>query len=249
MANVGEVVATHSLSQLLDDIYIAWLAQQDPAEVPAELIFDEFAHFQIRPPVVRSRLDALRQWVAAQKAPSTQERFTRAAQRQAHHLALLLEMPSLRARWLYSPEEMLELARHVVAHPRTFNKGVRRRVEATLEIGCKALNGLAEGVVGPPPAVAQDLDEERVSEYLSFTADARDRGRIQPLALQRLRDAKEPWLTGREARFPETTNTWVQHKLRLYERDKPLPSVDSFGKSGLKAGASVFLDTRLPWKL
>lgn len=199
------------LMQIIDDIFSAWLVQQDPQKLPAEQVMKELDHFQLERPVIRTGLDSLRSWQAALGQPATQQTYVKMAQRQAHQLALLVEMPSMRPRWQHSSDELIEVARNIVAHPRTFCAGLRVRVAAALEGA--ASTSVFEAEQMPPPAVSKDMDEEQMLLYLSYTSDPRDRGRIKPSVLDTLRDSRAPWLLGRESRYPQHTDAWLQRKL------------------------------------
>mmetsp|Transcript_111275 Transcript_111275/g.197051 ORF Transcript_111275/g.197051 Transcript_111275/m.197051 type:complete len:538 (-) Transcript_111275:132-1745(-) len=186
------------LWQVVDDIFIAWLVQEDPSKMPAEAVMQELDYFGITRPVVRTNLEGLRSWHVSKQA-SSRLKHVRPAQRQAHHLALLLELPNMRDD-LSGVEEIVDLARDVVSHPRTFNMGLRARVACVIQGGSQLLGYLEADHI--------KLDEDQMSQYLSHSADARDNGRIKPIVIEQLRDMGAPWLVGRVSRFNAAARAW-----------------------------------------
>lgn len=183
------------LWQVVDDLFISWTVQLDPVDYPMELIFEELDFYEVPRPAVRTNLEGLKYWMHHKRSMATQRAHGRAAQRQAHHLAITLEMPELRFRSASSDEEILEMAREIVANPRTFNAGVRSRVAMVLQ-GRAELTGFVE------KGCALDMDQEQMDTYLSHCAYPRDCGSLDPGQLESIRDHKiKPWLTGRESRY------------------------------------------------
>lgn len=181
------------LWQLVDDIFIAWLMQQNADEFTADAVWQELDFYGVPRPAVCTQLEGFSHWQQNKSSLGTQQRHMKAAQRQAHHLAIVLELPVLRSRMQATDEEILEMARDVIAHPRTFNAGVRSRIAIVLQ--------RRDTYLGAPEASSVDMDEEQLSLYLSQAADPRDNGRISPGYIEALRDSRVPWLLGRDSRF------------------------------------------------
>lgn len=212
------------LWQVVDDIFIAWMVQEDPAKMPAEAVMQELDYFGITRPVVRTSLEGLRSWHVAKHATSRLH-HQRAAQRQACHLALILELPNMRDD-LSGIEDLVDLAREVVSYPRTFNTGVRARVACVIQGGSKLLRYLEADHI--------KLDDDQMSQYLSHSADARDNGRIRPGVIEQLRDLGSPWLVGRVSRFNAAARAWpdrapkpdhVREALEKLQRPSTVPGV------------------------
>jgi len=186
------------LWQVIDDLFIAWIVQQDPILYPAEQVWQELEFYGVPRPAVRNNLEGLAAWQQSKFRVGTHKR---PAQRQAHHLAILLELPKLRDEMSDTDEEILETARDVVSHPRTFNAGVRARVAVVLQ-GRDELIGYCE----QPCSV--DMDEDQLWAYLSHCAAARDNGRLDNRFIETLRDKTAPWLHGREPRYKAAAKAW-----------------------------------------
>lgn len=203
------------VEQLIDDIWISWVAQQDVLCMPTQAVMEELSYFGMRQPKVRTNLNDLLSWGVARM--QTRWRYKLAAQQQASHLALSLDLPSAWVSWVHTQEEILEMARNICAHPRTFNKGVRERV-AEIHLDT-AVHFSATGALCP--SFARDCDAETLSLFSNFCTSPRDTGRLEPLKMETLRDSKPPRLVGREIRFPDT-NGW--HARRM-PREDVLPSL------------------------
>merc|ERR1712232_877434 len=126
--------------------------------------------------------------------PGVQVQFSKQAQREAHHFALLLEVPSLRQNWEFTTDEVLEIARNVAAYPITFNPGVRARIAFVLKGGTPVWGQTDH-------SLADSLDRDQMSLFLSYTDGPRDAGRLKPIKLDTLRDMNAPWLVGNQSRF------------------------------------------------
>lgn len=180
------------LWQTIDDIFIAWLVQQDVNKVPAVHVMQELEFYKLVWPMVHTNLEGLHEWQLVKYVSGSQQQHFRLAQKQAHHLALNLELPALRDYWDFSFDEMMEMARTVVAHPKTFNAGVRTRIAMVMGVNPMLDNA---------NSLAADLDDEQFSLFQSHYSAPRDCGRIKPGILETLRDSHAPWLVGRESRF------------------------------------------------
>lgn len=190
------------LWQVVDDLFIAWIAQQDPIDFPVENVWQELDFYGVPRPAVQTKLEGLAAWQKSKPNSGSVSIHLRPAQRQAHHLAMMLELRDVRAHCAASDDELLEMARDVVAHPRTFNSGTRTRVAMVLQ-GRDELVGFLD------ESSSIDMDVEQLTLYLSHSADARDSGRLNPGQLQTLRDSSPPWpFAGREARFKEAAKVW-----------------------------------------
>lgn len=216
------------LWQVIDDMFIAWLAQENSSLLVAESVFKELDFYGVPRPALRTSLDGLQAWHENKHAPGSQERHRRQAQRQAHHLAILLELPAARLQLLASDDDLLDLARDVVAHPKTFNEGLRSRVAMVLQ-GRLDLSYLEEDTC------AVDFDEDQLSLYLSHCADPRDTGRLSPSKIEVFRDARAPWLcgAGRAQRFLAAAAAWPTK----YPND--LPVSRAISRSTARAHSSL----------
>lgn len=224
------------LQQSVDNVFITWLAQQDANIFPAGEVMSELDFFGLQRPHFMTRLDSLSNWVGAKYVPGSQPLHRRGAQRQAHHLALLLELPETRADWHASAEEMVDMARDVVAHPKTFNVHVCARISWILEGHCPLV----------PPG---DIPEEQLERFHSHRAGAHDSGRLKPLTLQKMRDSTAPWLVGQEARFPGAVRPWPRENTAPAELLKSfqemVSSLDENSFGGIGDGAD---SPRKVWK-
>lgn len=211
---------TAFLWQVVDDMMISWVVQQDPILFPAESIWQELDFYGVPRPAVRTNLEGLSSWMKARASLGANSYHMRPAQRQAHHLALTLELAQLRSQNSASDEELLEMGRDIVSHPRTFNSGVRVRIASVLQ-GRYELASL-----GIPHTSSIDMDEDQLRLYLSHTADPQDSGRLDSGMLDKLTHVSLPWLTGREPRFKAAANSWPEPAPRppyLAEFDDYLP--------------------------
>lgn len=188
------------IEELADNIFVTWAAQQSAEQLPVELLMQELDYFQVRRPTLKLSIEGLRCWSLAKS--QTKYRYVQAAQQQAPHLALVLDMPPLWSSWQHSREEVVEMARNIVAHPRTFNKGVRARIAAMLADDLVHID--KTGAICP--SFAKSVTKEQMSLFQSFLASPRDRGRLDPSVIEKCRDASPPRLFGREARFTDTSS-------------------------------------------
>jgi hypothetical protein len=183
----------HELWELLDDVFVAWLAQQNATMYPAAQTMDELRFFGLALPVVRTGMEGLRKWESA-RIERDKPGFLRAARRDAHHLVILLELPDLRKSWELDMEETLALARTVVAHPRTFNMSIRVRARFVLE-GGTITTGKVEH------ALEWELDDEHFARFESFAATPRDAGRLGAFTLSACKEKSPPWLPDCKSKF------------------------------------------------
>jgi hypothetical protein len=190
------------LWQVIDDTFIAWVVQSNSSLLTAEAVWQELEFYGVPRPAVHINLEALRAWHQSKHKPGSRDRHIRSAQRQAHHLAVLLEKPALRAQMRITDEEIMELARDIVGHPRTFNEGLRSRVAEVIQGRSEKLSALELDMC------AVEIDEGQLSLYLSHCADPRDGGRLTPCQIETLRDTRAPWLHGREQRFLAAAAAW-----------------------------------------
>jgi len=193
-------VSTAAVEQLIDDIFVTWVAQQNSDHVSVELLMQELDYFQIRRPVLRVSIDGLRSWCGARS--QTRYRYTRAAQLGAHHLALVLDMPPIWSNWQHSHDDILEMARNVVAHPRTFNMGVRNRVAYILTDEILHTDTTSGAIC---PSFNHTVSKEQMSLFHSFLASPRDEGKLNPSIIEKCHESSAPWLIGRETRFTNTS--------------------------------------------
>eukprot|EP00929_Paragymnodinium_shiwhaense_P100557 TRINITY_DN6297_c0_g1_i1.p1 TRINITY_DN6297_c0_g1~~TRINITY_DN6297_c0_g1_i1.p1 ORF type:complete len:582 (-),score=95.77 TRINITY_DN6297_c0_g1_i1:158-1825(-) len=200
------------LTRATDDLFVAWLAQQDPSVVNAAAIFDELEYFGMMRPHVKPEVSGIRAWLKEKDMPCLAKEKVKVAQLHAHRLAITIEMPNQRWRWLrLKLDDVLDLARLIVTNPKTFGEGLRRRINWNLE-GC-AFPKAGETVDNHDPfscySVASAMDEDQIDLFLSQRADPQDCGRLMGQTLEIWRDGKPPMLFGREGRVAETTDKWL----------------------------------------
>jgi len=194
-ADVTDVTAVRSI---IEELFFAWLVQQDISEMPAEALFREFDFYGIERPNVQCSFHQLREWYNTKGVPTSFTSVPRpAAQRQAQHLALIFELPEYWPRGKVEYEEFLELASGIIAHPQTFNERVRSRLRTLLERGLSDEDLWNDGI----QSLACDMGEAQVKLFLRASANPADAGRMSPLMVSTLRDRVSPWLVGNESRF------------------------------------------------
>lgn len=227
----GDVLHSAAVvEQLVDDIWISWVAQQDVQCMPTQAVMEELSYFGMRQPKVRECYNDLLSWGMAK--PQTKGRYERAARQEASHLALSLDLPFSRRSWQHSQEEILDMARNIAAHPRTFNRGVRERVvEVHLDT---SVHYSTTGALCS--SFARECNAEALAKFQDFSVSPRDTGRLAPLKLQAWRDNKAPRLVGREVRFPDT-GRW--HARFLSDKDGDKPLLDSTASPGSTRGPKV----------
>jgi len=176
--------------QTIDDVFIAWLVQQKVSKLSAVHVMQELEFYGLKWPVVQTNLVGLQEWQAVRYVGGSQHRHQRAAQRQAHHLALNLELPALREHWEFTFDEMMEMARNVVAHPKTFNAGLCARIGWAL--------GGGDPLGGTEGSLASDMDDEQLALFHTHYSAPRDCGRIKPGVLNAMRDRRSSWFVGHD---------------------------------------------------
>lgn len=221
------------IEQLIDDIFYVWLAQQKPAGFPVEAVLEELDYFGLERPMLRTTVPGLGSWVAAREMTKT--RYAVAAQLEAHHLALLLDAPSFWPVAKHPKEDLLEMASHVVAHPRTFNTGVRERVRAALE---KTSDTDPEGY--PVPSLTKNVDDDLVGQFNTFQSSPRDSGRLGKLRIEKLRDKTSPRLVGNETRYSD-----VQKWHERVTKDLVLPAASQATLSVFSAASTPRIDMKV----
>lgn len=208
--------ANGGMWQVVDDIFVAWLMQQDSEVAPAAEVFQELDNLRIARPVVNVVLNGIREWhgggyatprledtasVAVRRPPLAwalgDQRSMRKAQQHAHRLALLLELPEAAGSSVsIGTEEILEAARLIVSHPQTFNPRVRARIEWHLKEAATPMEGALHA---SQHSIASTLDEEQLRLFSVRSAHPHDCPRLKASYLEKLRDRHPPWLVGREA--------------------------------------------------
>mmetsp|Transcript_44454 Transcript_44454/g.81146 ORF Transcript_44454/g.81146 Transcript_44454/m.81146 type:complete len:507 (-) Transcript_44454:23-1543(-) len=200
-ARIAPATSVDTMNGLADDLFFAWLVLQDANKYPMEPLMAELDFFEIRRPRLRTALGNLQNWCQAR--PQTKFRYEKKAVVEAAHLSLLLDFPSIRAQWVRTEEEMLEMAGAVVAHPKTFNIGVRRRIVAVLDV--RAISSLC-------PRVARGLGAEglaaRLELYKSYLAHPRDGGHLPSAS------SGHPWLVGKKAVYRDTSR-WHAKRMEV----------------------------------
>lgn len=219
-----------SCEQVVDDLWVAWVAQQPAADFPMDIVMEELDQFQMRRPTLRLSLDALRCWAAAR--PSTRYRYLRAAQVEAHHLAVILDMPSVWPEASHEREELLEMAATVVAHRASFGAALRARVAAGLDDDSHVSESAA-----PVASLARVLGEASMNHFQKCLSDSHDAGSLRPDRLERLRDSGRHWLVGGTARFADSAR-WHERALAALPGGAPAAAV-SVGGSGFGGGAPL----------
>jgi hypothetical protein len=205
---IADITDIATVQSLVDDLFFAWLVQQDVSTMPAEALFRECDFYGIERPGVQCSFEKLREWYSTRATPSSFRTVPRAAaQRQAQRLALVLELPQYWPRDKTSQEEFLELASGIVAHHQTFNEMVRLRIRELLERGVSHVE--EDGV----NSLACDMNETQVKLFLRAAATPADAGRLSPLVVTCLRDRASPWLVGSESRFCSTSPSLLDYQL------------------------------------
>lgn len=214
---------TVAVRQAIDNLFISWLVQQDARKLMTMEVLQELDYYGIPRPVVQTTLDGLSRWITAKESGSA-HRHIKYAQHEAHHLAIIFELPQLRPELQVNPDEVFEMARSIVAHPKTFNSGVRERIPRAM-----AEADFTVAADGSIPPLSTEYDEDQLSIFFMHHAHARDCGRVNPQKIDTWRDTRPPILIGRGPRYPGATRPWppvLQHKLDM-------------GKIGGKAGVPV----------
>jgi hypothetical protein len=152
---------------------------------------DEFDYYGVPAPVVRTSFPNLMAWSTA--THTTRHRFVREARLESAHLAVLLEMPSLRRKWTLEPDEALHLVREVCANPRTFSPRIRSRLYHSLLRVPRGTLGISDI---PQNVLAREVTEDQLREVWSSTTGPSDAGGITNMALEAMRDKHSPWLVG-----------------------------------------------------
>lgn len=194
--------STEIVEQLVDDIFVTWMSQQSAAKYPVEMIMDELDFFQIRRPIMKLHLERLQCWCSA--VTSVKYRHTRGAQQQAAHLAVMMDWPSMWPYWQHTKEQVLDMARMVVSHPRTFNTGVRARIAAHLTDDSLHVDSV--GAVCP--AFADTINIEQKAMIHDSLTTPRDIGNVSIHTIGRNNlghDLRPPWLVGIASRVQDTS--------------------------------------------
>lgn len=191
------------VEQLVDDLFITWISQQSPAKCPVEMIMDELDFFQLRRPVMKLHLERLQLWCSALSC--SKYRYVRGAQQLAAHLAVMMDWPSMWKYWQHTKEQVLDMARMIVLHPRTFNSGVRARVAAHLTDDSTHVDTV--GAVCPAFADAFNTREKFMAH--DSLVSPRDMGHVNIQTIGRNglgHDLRPPWLVGTVSRVQDTRN-------------------------------------------
>jgi len=183
--------ASQACWRATDDTFVAWLSRQDGTLLTASDVMDEFDYYGVPAPVVRTRFPNLKAWSTA--TYTTRHLFVREARLESAHLAVLLEMPSLRGKWALEPEDTLHLVREVCANPKTFSPRIRSRLYHSLLRVPRGPLGIPENVL------AREVTEDQLREVWSATTGPSDAGGITNMALEVMRDKHPPWLVGGDA--------------------------------------------------
>lgn len=215
--------STAIIDQLVDDIFVSYVAQQSHQQVPVEMLMLELDFFQIRRPRIRTNVESLRSWSRA--IPQTRYRYVSLAEREASHVALAMDMPPLWSSWAHSRDEILEMARMIVAHPRTFNKGVRDRVASILTDDHVHID--KTGAVCP--SLSKIMTQEQSSMFRSFMASPRDIGRLNPAVLEKCLGASPPRLVGGASRHLDTISFHCRMAREATPGGRTLPPLGEAG--------------------
>jgi len=164
---------TAELWQLVDDIFLAYVMQLDAAVMPANQVLQELEFYGLSLPSVPNHFDGLQEWYIVKDLPSCQTKQLRQAQCEAHRFVALLEAPILRREWQLGSDEILELARTISTHPKTFNEGLCARLIWILKGGTPH-QGESDY------SAANEVDEDQYAKFFTFSDGARDSGRVGP---------------------------------------------------------------------
>lgn len=222
------VPSVSSLWQVCDDIFIAFLMQQDAEKMPTALVLAEIDWFGLTRPKLQADFWALEAWSYGKEASRWSCVF--AAQRQAHHLALALDVvPS----WPFQEmtlEDIFDYASEIIAHPGTFSGGLLARIfhgvdTARRNQGDIGLRPMTAGSGHGPmqdtvtslskletasltSRMAEEVEADSLSKFYSYAASPRDKGALPPLRIGGLKDKAAPWLLGTSARFHASAAAW-----------------------------------------
>lgn len=177
------------LFQLVDNIFLAYLVQLDAAVMPANQVLQELEFYGLPLPSVPNHFDGLQEWFMVKDLPSCSTKQLRRAQCEAHRFVALLEAPILRRQWQLGSDEILELARTISTHPRTFNTGLCARLIWILKGGTPH-QGEADY------SAADEVDEDQYAHFFKFSDSARDKGRVGPGKFAAWKRSKAPIFIG-----------------------------------------------------
>lgn len=177
------------LEQLVDDIFLAYMVQLDAAVMPANQVLQELEFYGLPLPSVPNRFNGLQEWCLVKDMPSCQTKQLREAQSEAHRFVALLEAPILRRDWQLGSDEILELAKTISTHPKTFNAGLSARLIWILKGGTPH-----QGETDY--SAADEVDEDQYTKFLTYTDSARDSGRVGPGKFAAWRRSKAPIFVG-----------------------------------------------------
>jgi len=128
------------------------------------------------------------------------------AQRHAHRLALLVEVPDQDEGPSFSLDELVELAKSVVSHPRTFNQRLIARLTWHLHRSLQSdFNDEGEDTF----TAASLLEKVQMDRFVTRSHHPLDCERMTTMAVEKLRDKSAPWAVGREAVFKTHTDQWL----------------------------------------
>lgn len=178
------------LWQVVDDIWLSHLSQQPLASNNAMAVMSELDYYGVARPLVSLDLKGILSWVAAPNA--SKHRFQRAAQRQAHHLCIALEVSDELTMQELAEEEVVEAVCHIAGHPKTFNDGLRQRVRDVFPMRCSEL-----------------VERNQMERFFSFSAHSRDCGRLMNVHIEGMRDRGLPWLfSNQPVKFRQAAEVW-----------------------------------------
>mmetsp|Transcript_41559 Transcript_41559/g.114461 ORF Transcript_41559/g.114461 Transcript_41559/m.114461 type:complete len:533 (-) Transcript_41559:70-1668(-) len=147
------------LWRLVDEVFIAWLVQQDPRQFPAAKALEEFDFYEMERPRLKTCVRGLAEWqnsALPKPLPSSES----LAQQHAHRLASLLEVPGAMLTSHDTLDDIVSLAGAVLGHPKTFPEVLRARVLWNLEgAGVEVVTEMARA----------DCDDKGIADSLSVT--------------------------------------------------------------------------------
>jgi len=185
-----------SVWRVADEMFLVSCMQDDAVGMPTEGLMQELDFFGMQRPLVVMKFDALSEWQLAKHAAGRHQ-LNFPAQREAHHFAALIGMAALLSQCAMSKLAMLEMANLIVAHPRTFNSGIRMRITHALKgSGCMKHTPF----VDEPESI--HMNTAQLVTHLSYGATPLDGGSFEPGVVISMKlgtpRAATSWLATRE---------------------------------------------------
>lgn len=188
-----------SVWRVVDELFVVSCMQEDAARLPTEGLMQELDFFGMQRPLVVVKFDALSEWHLAKHAAGRQP-LNFLAQREAHHFAAVITVATLLSQCTMSEPTIIEMANLIVAHPRTFNSGIRMRITCALK-GCGRMKHTPFTDESAESA-GLDMNTDQLVNHLSYGATPLDGGSFDPGVVNNLKlgtpRAASSWLATQE---------------------------------------------------